>query len=175
MRKGEFLLITVLALFIQILFSSYFRFWDRSVDFMLVASILAGALFGKNSGVFTGLACGMMADHGSNAFFGTHIFSYIMIGFLAGSTKADGHNFLSRAVLIGIFSILNGFFVYCFLTISGFSFGAWESFTSIILPQALLNVFIGSLFSSLFLWLRGLLWGNKMHGKSSDYRLDHLF
>jgi len=154
----------------------YCRIGNITVDLLLVVTFWAGLSFGRSSGMLMGAVCGLVADMCSHALLGTNVLSKLLVGYIAGGLhkRMSCKDIVPSFFMLGSFSILDSSLVCATLLISNFSFNIGETFLSIILPQALLNAAVGTMFIGFILKLDSLMWGD-IFRRNQGYKMDHLF
>jgi len=154
----------------------YFRIGSITVDLLLVVTFWAGLSFGRSSGMFMGVVCGLIADLCSHALLGTNVVSKVLVGYIAGGLhkRMSCKDVVPSFFMLVSFSILDSSLVCFTLLISNFSFNIGETFLNIILPQALLNAAVGTVFIAFILKLDSLMYGD-IFRRNQGYKMDHLF
>ena len=111
-------------------------------DVLLVITVSAGLLCGKETGVGIGFFGGLLQDLLSGNVFGLNTFTKMVIGYLAGMAerKVFKENIFLPVAAMMIASLLNGLMVHIFIYLRGYAVDWSGAFVHILLPAMAFNM-----------------------------------
>ena len=111
-------------------------------DILLVITVSAGLLCGKETGVGIGFCGGLLQDLLSGNLFGLNTFTKMTIGYLAGlaERKVFKENILLPVAAMIVASLLNGLMIHIFVYLRGYAVDWSGAFVHIVLPAIMYNM-----------------------------------
>lgn len=139
-----------IAIIIGIILQSSFTVFDLGVkpDFLLILVLFSALLEGPNTGFKIGLGVGLVEDIVAGKYFGMHILTKMLTGFLIGllEPKIFKENYLVPVATVFLGTLLHEFFFILFGNIVGMDVGwtrnVWGQIIFLAVYQAVLAPFI---------------------------------
>ena len=134
----------IIVLVIQAVFIPLISIKGIKPDLLLVITVSAGLLYGKETGFCTGFFIGLLQDLASGNVFGLNLISKIVVGY--GFGVAEGKVFKDNVFLpviaVALASIISSILVFIFVTLQGY-FVDWNGvLIFIIIPTMLYNMVV---------------------------------
>lgn len=111
-------------------------------DILLVITVSAGLLCGKETGVGIGFCGGMLQDLLSGNVFGLNTITKMSVGYLAGlaERKVFKENILLPVAAMMAASFLNGLMIHIIVYLRGYAVDWSGAFVHIVLPAMMYNM-----------------------------------
>lgn len=133
-----------LAVVVQAALVPFIAIQGIKPDLLLVITVTAGLLYGKEAGFGTGFFAGLLQDLSSGNVFGLNVIPKIAVGFGFGlaERRVFKDNLFLPALAVAFASLLTGIFVFIFVALQGY-FVDWKgALLHTIIPIMLYNTII---------------------------------